>query len=77
MFHPRPNPMKVKVNYMYKQKESTERRFFVSLGDVVSIDIRVLVHGLYYPVFVLPVTDRLFKKRVTSLIFRWQPIWPR
>ena len=29
--------MKMKVHYMYEQKESTERRFFVPLGDVVSI----------------------------------------
>ena len=39
--------------------------------------IMILGHGLHNPVFVLPVTDRLFKNRVTSLIFRWQPIWLR
>ena len=33
--------MKVKVHNMYKQKESTERRFFVPLGDVDSIEVHV------------------------------------
>ena len=39
--------------------------------------IRVLVHRLNNQVFVLSVTDRLFKNWVTSLTCRWQPIWPR
>ena len=48
----------------------------ISLITLNSCNINTILNR-NNPVFVLPVIVRLFKNRVTSLIYRWQPIRPR